>query len=110
MRKYRDHLEELVEERTAELAKANKQLQTEITERRLAEETLRGSKERYRSLYESSKDGIAGGDMEGNILECNQAYADMLGYTKEEINKLTYQQLTPKKWHKMEQVSSRIKY
>jgi PAS domain S-box-containing protein len=41
-------------------------------------------------------------NMQGNILECNQAYADMLGYTKKEIKKLTYKQLTPEKWHKME--------
>jgi PAS domain S-box-containing protein len=75
---------------------------TDINERVQAEKALKESEERYRSLYESSKDGIAGGDMEGSILECNQAYADMLGYTREEIMKLTYKQLTPKKWRKME--------
>jgi len=39
--KHRDHLEELVTERTAELAAANEQLQREITERKRAEEALR---------------------------------------------------------------------
>jgi len=97
-----EELETRVEQRTADLAKANEELKAEIAERKQAEETLRKSEERYRSLYESNQDGIAGGDMEGNILECNQAYADMLGYTKEEIMKLAYQQLTPKKWQKME--------
>jgi PAS domain S-box-containing protein len=97
-----DELERRVEERTAELTKANEELKAEIVERKQAEGALRKSEERYRSLYESNQDGIAGGDMEGNILECNQAYADMLGYTKEEIMKLAYQQLTPKKWQKME--------
>jgi len=74
----------------------------DIIECKQAGETLRESEQRYRTLYESSQDGIAGGDMEGNILECNQAFSDMLGYTKEEIQELTYQQLTPKKWQKME--------
>ena len=40
LRKYRDHLEEVVEERTAELIKANEQLQREITERKRAEERV----------------------------------------------------------------------
>jgi len=67
-----------------------------------AEESLRESEEKYRNLYESSKDGIAFSDMQGNLLDANQAFLDMLGYTIEEYKKLTYQQLTPKKWHKME--------
>jgi len=41
LKEYHDHLEELVEERTAELAKANKKLEQEIEERKRAEETLR---------------------------------------------------------------------
>ena len=41
LRKYHDHLEELVEERTAELAKINAQLEQEIEERIRAEEALR---------------------------------------------------------------------
>ena len=41
LRKHRDHLEELVHERTAELRKANKGLQQEITERERMEEEVR---------------------------------------------------------------------
>jgi PAS domain S-box-containing protein len=41
LRQYHDHLEELVGERTAELAKINVQLQQEIEERRRAERNLR---------------------------------------------------------------------
>jgi light-regulated signal transduction histidine kinase (bacteriophytochrome) len=40
LRKHRDHLEELVKERTAELTRANEQLQREITDRKRAEEML----------------------------------------------------------------------
>ena len=40
LRKHRDHLEELVGERTAELTRTNEQLQREITERKRAEEML----------------------------------------------------------------------
>ena len=41
LRKYHDHLEELVGERTAELAKINAQLKLEIEDRKRAEEALR---------------------------------------------------------------------
>jgi DNA-binding CsgD family transcriptional regulator len=41
LKKYHDHLEELVEERTYELAETNKQLEQEIEERKRAEEALR---------------------------------------------------------------------
>jgi len=48
-------------------------------------------------------DGIASSDMEGNLTGANRAYLDMLGYTSEELKKLTYQQITPPKWHKLEE-------
>jgi DNA-binding CsgD family transcriptional regulator/flagellar motility protein MotE (MotC chaperone) len=41
LKEYQDHLEELVEERTAELAATNEQLEQEIEERRRAEAALR---------------------------------------------------------------------
>ena len=41
LRKYRDHLEELVGQRSAELVRANEQLEREITEHKRAEEALR---------------------------------------------------------------------
>jgi PAS domain S-box-containing protein len=75
----------------------------DITERKLLEEKLHQSERKYRSLYETSLDGIASADMEGRIIECNDAYAQMLGYSKDELKEMTYSHLTPKKWHEMEQ-------
>ncbi len=43
LKKYQDHLEELVKERTVELTGANEQLQHEILERKRAEEKMRTS-------------------------------------------------------------------
>ncbi len=70
----------------------------DITKRKNAEEALKESEERYRGLYESSIDGIASLDLKGHIVECNQAFAEMLGYTKEELYNLTTFDLTPSKW------------
>ena len=77
--------------------------QHNITESKRMKETLRQSEEKYRILYDSSKDGIVYSDIDGNILDANQAYQDMLGYTIEELRKITYQELTPSKWHEMEE-------
>lgn len=74
----------------------------ESSERRRAREAIRKSEEKYRILYETIKDGIVATDMDGHILECNQAYVDMFGYSKDEIIKLTYHQITPEKWRRME--------
>jgi len=85
------------------LEKANEQLKHEIIERERAAEALKESEEKYHALFESNQDGIAFSDMEGNFVDANQAYLDMLGYTMEEYRKLDYPQLTPKKWHKQDE-------
>ena len=54
--------------------------------------------ERYRVLYETITDGIVFIDMNGRIVECNQAFAGMLGYSREELKHFTYRELTPEQW------------
>ena len=53
LKKYRSRLEELVKERTVELASANEQLQQEIIEHRKLEDALRNSEESYRRLAQN---------------------------------------------------------
>ena len=65
-------------------------------------DVLRQREQKYRDLFESSKDGIVQTDMQGIIQDANVAYLDMLDYSKEELKLLTYKQLTPLKWHDME--------
>ena len=74
----------------------------DITIRKLTEFALRESEEKYRHLYESIKDNVITTDLDGNILDCNQACLDMLGYTMSEMRSLTFQQLTPVKWHALD--------
>jgi PAS domain S-box-containing protein len=56
---YRDHLEFLVCERTAELTKINELLQQEIIKRKQAETKLREREERFREVFENIGSGIA---------------------------------------------------
>ncbi len=88
LRRYRDHLERLVEERTGELIRVNLQLQAEILERRRTEEALRKSEVRFRTIFEGAPIGIGLWDLEGRFLEGNPALTEMLGYSLEELRKL----------------------
>jgi PAS domain S-box-containing protein len=57
---------------------------------------------KYRRLYESITDAVVAVDLAGHILETNPAYEAMLGYTGEELRRMTYQELTPETWHDFE--------
>ncbi|MGO8702967.1 MAG: PAS domain S-box protein [Candidatus Brocadiia bacterium] len=74
----------------------------DITDRKRAEEALRLSEARYRRLYESIRDAFASVDMKGRILECNPAFEQLMGYSAKELRRMTYLDLTPKRWHAFE--------
>jgi len=74
----------------------------DITARKRAEEALRESEAKYRRLHDSMTDAFAAADMEGRLTEFNRAYEEMLGYSGEELRRMTYQDLTPEKWHSLQ--------
>ncbi|HEX8175670.1 MAG TPA: PAS domain-containing protein [Pyrinomonadaceae bacterium] len=78
-------LEQKVRERTEELGTANLQLKRELQERRRMEEALRESESRFRRLSDSNMIGILFWDLRGRITEANDAFLEMLGYTREDL-------------------------
>ncbi|MEN6397212.1 MAG: PAS domain S-box protein [Methanoregula sp.] len=56
----------------------------DLTERKLEEDALRESEERYRQIVETASEGILKMDEQFNLVYVNQQMADMLGYTPEE--------------------------
>ncbi|MFH1028732.1 MAG: PAS domain S-box protein, partial [Pseudomonadota bacterium] len=57
----------------------------DITESKRAEEALRESEERYRTLFDLSPSGILLIDINGNILETNDSICKSFGYSREEL-------------------------
>ncbi len=82
----KEKLEVRVEERTAELTTANKQLTQEIAVRKEAEEQLRKTEEKYRTQFEGALDAIFVADAEtGVIVDCNPAATKLVCRDKSEL-------------------------
>jgi diguanylate cyclase (GGDEF)-like protein/PAS domain S-box-containing protein len=52
----------------------------DMTEAKLADESLRASEERYRTLFERNLAGVFRSTTTGVMLECNEAFAKVYGY------------------------------
>jgi len=75
----------------------------DVTDQEEAESKVRESEERYRTLFETSFDGIVYTELQGRILACNQSFARMLGYDADELVGNDVWQLTPSEWHAVDQ-------
>jgi sigma-B regulation protein RsbU (phosphoserine phosphatase) len=63
----------------------NQGLLVDITSRKLAEEEVRKSEEKFRRIVETAGEGFLLMDENLKISEVNDAYCNMLGYSREEI-------------------------
>ena len=66
----------------------------EITERKQNEQALLKSEAQFRAVFEGASIGIAIADTQGYIISCNPVFAQMLGYTVAELQKLSFAEVT----------------
>ena len=67
----------------------------DITERKLAEEALRQSEEKYRTILEGIEDGYFEVDLGGNFTFFNDSVCRSLGYTRDEMMGMNFRVFTP---------------
>jgi PAS domain S-box-containing protein len=79
------NLEKKVLERTRELEKVNAALTAEIQERAKSQIALSESELRYRTLFTRASIGILILSMDGKVIEINELFARMHGYSVEEM-------------------------
>ena len=85
LRRAHDELERRVEERTAELSRANTLLTREIADRERVEAALRTSERLYRQLTEGILEAIVVADERGRIKLFNPAAQRAFGYAEREV-------------------------
>ena len=60
----------------------------DITERKLAQDTLRDNERYLRTILQTAAEGFLVVDLSGRILEANDAYCSMSGYLRDELTQL----------------------
>ncbi|MFC1558191.1 PAS domain S-box protein [candidate division KSB1 bacterium] len=96
LRKHRNYLEEMVQDRTARLTRINEKLELEIFERKRMEKELRESENQYRLLADNITDMIFILDLNLKITYFSPSIRRLLGYSVEEgLSKKVEELLTP---------------
>lgn len=85
----RERLKDELAAGTQVLIRTNAQLQKEIEKHRQTENALRVSEERYRMLFEGSRDAIFIADQDAKFVDVNSAASILTGYSKQELKNMS---------------------
>lgn len=67
---------------------------TDVTEKTLATDKLKASEAKFRAVFEDTNIGMALGSPDGNVIEVNEEYLNILGYSRDEFINLNYASIT----------------
>ncbi len=98
-KEYQDHLEEMVQERTAELRRANRELTEQIQHRIRIEREIEDSRNYLDAIISGSHDGIGLVDEAGCFEFGNAALIDTLGWPREELIGQSFIKVIPEDLH-----------
>src|SRR5215212_1150700 len=66
----------------------------DVTERKRTEDALREARDRFRSIFDHAPIGVAMVSLQGRYMQVNRSLCEILGYTEEELQALTWQEIT----------------
>ncbi len=84
---YEDRLSNKLQKKVRDLEEAS-------SERIKAEKALRESEERFRNAFEHAGYGMAIVGLEGQFLNVNRSFCEMMGYSGNELKSMTFQEIT----------------
>ena len=93
-----DQLEQRVKERTSDLAKANRELRSEVVERRRAEDALKDTEDVLDAILRSSSSAIVVLDRDANVAMWNQGAQTLFGYEEDEVLGRPYPLVSGDEW------------
>ena len=83
---HQEHLEDLVNSRSAQLENLNSRLRLDILKRQNTEKALRASQELLNRTFDSLRDSLLIVGAETRVIvDCNRATAQLFGYRREEV-------------------------
>jgi PAS domain S-box-containing protein len=79
----------------------------DISDRKRLEDELRQSEAKFRRLFDANIVGIIFPDLSGNILEANDAFLEMVGYTREDLRagRVRWDTMTPPEYKPLDELS-----
>ena len=70
------------------------EIDVDITEQRHAQENLQKSEERFRKIFEQGQVGVEILELDGRFIQSNPAFSEFIGYSEDELAKLSYADIT----------------
>ncbi|MFD2162982.1 PAS domain S-box protein [Paradesertivirga mongoliensis] len=66
----------------------------DVTDQKKSEEAILASEQKFKNAFHYSAVGMGITDVEGRWIDVNPAFCEMLGYSKTELSKLTFREIT----------------